>query len=438
MNFPRMLRIRQTFDATCVNDIPAEVDRQLGTLELAGRVRPGQTVAITAGSRGIANLAVIIKAACDHLRRFGAKPVIIPAMGSHGGGTAEGQRRIIEGYGITEAFTGAEIRASMETVVIETAPQGIPVHFDRHAFECDHVLVVGRVKPHTGFVGPIESGLHKMMLIGLGKHEGAKVYHRAILDYSFLEIVRAVAEVVLRRCKVVGGLAIVENAYDETGLIAAVAPNDFFARESELLSIARQWLPRLPFPQVQLLIIDAIGKNISGTGMDTNVIGRKYNDHAATERDDASVKRIFIRGLTPETHGNATGIGLAEFTNTRTVHQVDQRITAINCLTGGHPTAAMLPIAYNTDREVIAAALPTLGLVEPEAARVVHIADTLHLGEVLVSEVYLPEVVKRPDLEIVAGPFDMPFDMDGNLHPVRTDHDADTTPMSSQKELTIG
>ena len=438
MNFPRMLRIRQTFDATCVSDIPVEVDRQLGALELSLRVRPGQTVAITAGSRGIANLAVIIKAACDHVSRLGAKPVIIPAMGSHGGGTAEGQRRIIEGYGITEAYTGAEIRSSMETVVIETTPQGIPVHFDRNAFECDHVLVVGRVKPHTGFVGPIESGLHKMMLIGLGKHEGAKVYHRAILDYSFLEIVRAVAEVVLRRCRVAGGLAIVENAYDETGLIAAVAPGDFFARESELLTLAKQWLPRLPFPQVQLLIIDAIGKNISGTGMDTNVIGRKYNDHAATERDDASVKRIFIRGLTSETHGNATGIGLAEFTNTRTLDQIDRRITAINCLTGGHPTAAMLPIAFDTDREVIAAALPTLGLVEPEAARVVQIADTLHLSEVLVSQVYLPEVVKRPDLEIVAGPFDMPFDMDGNLHPVRTDHDADTAPMSSQKALTIG
>jgi len=418
MSLPRMVRLRQTFEATRVNDIPSEVERQLATLNLGQQVKPGQTVAITAGSRGIANIAIIIKAACDHVRRIGGKPIIVPAMGSHGGGTAEGQRQIIEGYGVTEAFTGAEIRASMETVIVDTTPQGIPVHFDKHAFGCDHVLVVGRIKPHTGFVGPVESGLHKMMLIGLGKHEGAKIYHRAILDYSFLEIIRAVADVVLKKCRVIGGLGIVENAYDETGLIAAVAPNDFFTRESDLLTLAKKWLPRLPFANTQLLIIDEIGKNISGTGMDTNVIGRKYNDHAATANDDVSVKRIFVRGLTEATHGNATGIGIAEFTNTRTINQVDRRITAINCLTGGHPVAAMLPIAFDTDREVIEAALPTLGLVEPANAKVVQIANTLHLGEVLVSEAYLPEIAQRQDLAIIDGPFEMPFDADGNLRPV--------------------
>ncbi len=418
MSFPRMLRVQQTFDATRVNDIPGDVDRQLATLNLGRSINPGQTVAITAGSRGIANIAIIIKAVCDHIRKVGGRPIIVPAMGSHGGGTAEGQRQIIEGYGVTESFTGAEIRASMETVIVDTTPQGIPVHFDKHAFECDHVLVVGRVKPHTGFVGPVESGLHKMMLIGLGKHEGAKIYHRAILDFSFLEIIRAVADVVLRKCRVIGGLAIVENAYDETGLIAAVPQAEFFTRESELLEQARHWLPKLPFPSVQLLIIDKIGKNISGTGMDTNVIGRKYNDHAATDSDDVSVKRIFVRGLTEETHGNATGIGIAEFTNSRTVKQVNPKITAINCLTGGHPTAAMLPISFDSDREVIAAALPTLGLVEPQNSRVVQIADTLHLSEVLVSEAYLPELQQRPDLKILDGPFDMPFDAAGNLQPI--------------------
>lgn len=422
MSFPRMVRVRQTFDATRVNDIPGEVERQLATLNLGKTVRPGQTVAISAGSRGIANIAVIIKAACDHVRKLGAKPIIVPAMGSHGGGTAEGQRQIIEGYGVTEAFTGAEIRASMETVVVDTTPQGIPVHFDKHAFHCDHVLVCGRVKPHTGFVGPIESGLHKMMLIGLGKHAGAKIYHRAILDFSFLEIIRAVADVVLRKCKVVAGLAIVENAYDETGMIAAVPPSQFFERECELLTQARAWLPKLPFPSVQLLIIDQIGKNISGTGMDTNIIGRKYNDHAATEHDDVSVKRIFVRGLTHETHGNATGIGIAEFTNSRTIQQVDRKVTAINCLTGGHPTAAMLPIAFDTDREVIANALPTLGLVEPTKAKIVHISNTLHLSEVLVSEAYLPEVQQRSDLSILSGPTEMDFDADGNLQPVFASH----------------
>jgi hypothetical protein len=418
MFYPRMLRLRQKFEAPRVESIPTEVERQLASLSLAEKIRPGQTVAITAGSRGIANIAEIIKSACGHVRSLGAVPIIIPAMGSHGGGTAEGQRAIIEGYGITEEYTGAEIRSSMETVVIDTTPQGIPVHFDKHAYEADHVLVCGRVKPHTGFVGDIESGLHKMMLIGLGKHDGAKIYHRAILDYSFQEIIAAVADVVLRKCNVAAGLAIVENAYDETALIDAVAPADFARREKELLVLAKQWMPRLPFARVELLIVDEIGKNISGTGMDTNVIGRKYNDHVATDRDEVSCKRIFVRGLTAATHGNACGLGMAEFTNQRTIDSVDLRITAINALTGGHPTAAALPVAFPTDREVLDAALPTIGLVEPEQARVVHISDTLHVGELLASEAYLPEIEGRDDLEILAGPYDMEFDDRGDLIPV--------------------
>lgn len=419
MAYPRMLRVRQTFDAPRIDDIPGEVDQQLATLKLGEQLKPGETVAVTVGSRGIANIAEIIKATVDHVKTLGATPFLVPSMGSHGGGTAEGQRHILESYGVTEEYTGAEIRSSMETVVVDTTPQGIPVHFDRHAYEADHVLVCGRIKPHTGFVGDIESGLHKMMLIGLGKHAGAKVYHRAIQDYSFLEIIRAVADVVLEKCKVIAGLAIVENAYDETGLLEAVAPRDFFEREKELLTIAKQWMPRLPFDKVGLLIVDQIGKNISGSGMDTNVIGRKFNDHAASERDSVACKRIFIRGLTEETHGNACGIGMAEFTNQRTLDQVDLAATRINALTGGHPTAAALPVAFETDREVLDAALQTIGLDEPEQSRVVQISDTLHLREVLVSEAYLGELQQRSDLEVVYGPFDIEFDADGNLLPVR-------------------
>ena len=415
MAFPRMLRIRQTFDAPRVDDIPAEVERQLSSLNLQAKIQPGQTIAITAGSRGIANIAVIIKGAVQHFQRLGGQPFIVPAMGSHGGGTAEGQCEILAGYNITEEFCGCPIKASMETVIIAETPQGVPVHFDKHAYGADHVLVCGRVKPHTNFVGDIESGLHKMMLIGLGKHEGAKIYHRAIMDYSWIEIVRSVADAVIRNCKVIAGLGIVENAYDETGLIAAVAPEDFYKRESELLVLAKQWLPRLPFRQVHLLIIDEIGKNISGTGMDTNVIGRKYNDHKATDRDDTAVKTVFVRGLTEATHGNACGIGMAEFTNTRTINSVDRRITAINSITGGHAPAAALPIAFDTDREVLENALTTIGMVAPERAKVIQIPDTLHMAEVLVSEAYLDEIKQRPDLKIITPPQDMQFDAGGNL-----------------------
>ncbi len=421
MTYPRMLRVEQKFDAPRLDDVPAEVKRQLAGLNLGKKVKSGETVAITAGSRGIANIAEIIKTAAAHFRKLGAVPIIIPAMGSHGGGTAEGQRKIIESYGITEEQTGAEIRSSMETVIVEQTPQGIPVHFDRHAHEANHVLVCARVKPHTGFVGEIESGLHKMMLIGLGKHEGAKIYHRAILDYSFLEIITAVADAVLKKCKVIGGLAIVENAYDETGLIEAVAPTDFLQREKELLVIAKKWMPRLPFKEIELLIVDEIGKNISGSGMDTNVIGRKFNEHRATERDDVSCKRIFIRGLTPQTHGNACGLGLAEFTNQRTIDAVDLAATRINALTGGHPTSAMLPVALDRDRDVLDVALTSVGLVEPQNVRVVHISNTLEVREVLLSEAYLPDVKGREDLQILDGPHEMQFDAKGNLIPVAAD-----------------
>lgn len=418
MKFPQMMRLRQKLDNPKVADIPGEVEKQLRALSLTDQVKPGQSVAITVGSRGINNIAVITKAIVDHFKRLKAVPFIVPAMGSHGGGTAEGQRAIVEGYGITETYAGCEIRSSMETVIVDKTPQGIPVHFDKEALQADHVVVAGRVKPHTNFVGDIESGLHKMMLIGLGKHEGAKIYHRAIMDYSWLEIVTAVADSVLKKCKVVCGVGIVENAFDETALIAGVAPRDFLKREKELLVLAKQWMPRLPFSSAHLLIIDEIGKNISGSGMDTNVVGRKYNDHRATDQDSVSVKTIFVRGLTEATHGNACGIGMAEFTNRRTAEAVDRRITAINSITGGHAPAASIPIWYDNDREVLENAFPTIGLTEPPQAKVLQIADTLHLEEVLASAAYLSEVEKRSDLEIVEPLAEMKFDAAGNLAPV--------------------
>ena len=417
-NFPKMFRLRQTFDARSVTDVAGETHRQLAALQLNQRIHAGQTVAITAGSRGIARIGEITRAVVDHIKGLGALPYIVPAMGSHGGGTAAGQAQLLEHYGITTEQMGCEIRASMETVIVDTTPQGIPVHFDKHASKADHVMIVGRVKPHTGFVGDVESGLHKMMLIGLGKHEGAKIYHRAIADYSFMEIITAVAASVIAKCRVVGGLAIVENAYDETALIEGVPPERFLEREKELLKLATQWLPRLPFARADLLIIDQIGKNISGTGLDTNVVGRKFNDHAGTDRDTVRCKRIFVRGLTDETHGNATGIGLSEFTNQRTANAIDHKITAINCITGLHPTAAMTPIVYETDREVVTNALHTCGLVEPPQSRVIQIQDTLHLAEVLVSEAYLPELSGRSDLERISEPADMAFDAHGNLRAV--------------------
>ena len=419
-NYPLMFRVRQSFERPRVEDIAIEVDRELKSLALDSKVKPGQTVAITAGSRGIANIHTIIKATVDHLKSLGAEPFIVPAMGSHGGGTPEGQRGIIESYGITESYCGCPIRASMETVIVCQAAEGFPVHFDRYALEADHVVVCGRVKPHTGFSGDIESGLMKMMLIGLGKHEGAKIYHRAIIDNSFGQIVRSVAREVLAKCSILAGLAVIENGYDETAKIAAVAPGEFEEREKELLVLARKWMPKLPFKEADVLIIDEIGKNISGSGMDTNVVGRKYYDHKAAPDEWPKIKRIVIRGLTRETHGNACGIGMAEFCLTRVIEQTDINITRINCLTGGHATAAMLPIDYATDKAVLDNAFPTIGMTEPQNAKVMWIRNTLDVAEVECSVAYLGEAQQRDDLEVLVQPRALPLDSKGMLSSVST------------------
>lgn len=415
--YPQMFRVRQLRERPRVDDIPGEVRRELSRLELGQKIKPGDTVAITAGSRGIANMAIILRAAVDVLKDLGAKPFVVPAMGSHGGGTADGQRGILESYGITEPAIGCPIRATMETVIICETPEKIPVHFDRFAHEADHVLVCGRVKPHTDFVGEIESGLLKMMLIGLGKHAGAKVYHQAIQDYSFEKIVRSVAHRVLSSCRVLAGLAIVENAYDETAKLAAVAPDEFVEREKELLVLAKQWMPRLPFNRVDILIVDEIGKNISGSGMDTNVVGRKRKAGAESNGDDLIVKRIIIRGLTEESHGNATGIGMAEFCTTRARRQVDIAATRINCLTGGRPSIAMLPLDYESDRELLDVTLPIIGLTPPPEARILWIRNTLQVAEVECSARYRQEAEQRDDLQVISEPRDFEFDESGNFVP---------------------
>ncbi len=412
---PPIFRVRQTFEAPRVDDVEGEVQRQLAGLQLARTIKPGHSVAITAGSRGIANIDRITRAVVASIKSLGASPFIVPAMGSHGGGTAEGQRGVLASYGITEETCGCPIRATMETVVVCQTAEGFDVHFDRHAYEADHVVVCNRVKPHTGFVGDIESGLMKMMLIGLGKHSGAKIYHRAIQDYSFPQIVRSVAAQVLRKCRIAAGLAIVENPYDETAAIVGVAPSEFEEREKQLLAMAKRLMPRLPFDDVHLLIIDEIGKDISGSGMDTNVVGRKFHAHAPARKETPKVKRIFIRGLTEATHGNASGIGLAEFCTTRAVRQVDMEVTRINCLTAGHVPAAMLPIDFASDREAIEAALPTIGLVEPRDAKILWIRNTLELGELECSAAYLEAAQQRSDLKILSRPRPLPFDSDGNL-----------------------
>lgn len=413
--FPEIFRVRQRLERPQIASLEAEIAQELIRLGLAQRIAPGQTVAITAGSRGIMSIAVILREIVRFFRGLGAIPFIVPAMGSHGGGTAEGQRQVLQKLGVTEEFCGCEIRSSMETVIVCQAKEGFPVHFDKHAYSADHVFVVNRVKPHTGFAGDVESGLMKMMLIGLGKHEGATVYHRVIVNYSFGQIVRSVAQEVLAQCRIVGGLAIVENAYDETALVKAVAPAEFEEREKELLVLAKRWLPRLPFDRADVLLIDEMGKNISGAGFDTNVVGRKYNDHVAWEGEFPKITRIAVRRLTPESGGNAAGIGIAEFCRSQLLRDMDVKYTRTNCLTAGHVTAAMLPLDYETDREMLAAALSAIGYTAPADAKFMWIRNTLDVAEVECSKAYLEEARSRPDLEIIEAPRPLTFNSDGNL-----------------------
>ncbi len=414
-DYPCMFRLRQHLERPRVVDVASTVNASLSELQLGSQIRAGQSVAVTAGSRGIANIAVILRAIVAHVKALGGQPFIVPAMGSHGGATAAGQQQLLERYGITEAACDCPIRSSMETVIVCQAKEGFPIHFDRHAYEADHVLVCGRVKPHTRFVGDIESGLMKMMLIGLGKHAGALVYHQAIQDYSFGQILRSVANEVLTRCNIVAGLAVVENAYDETATIAAVAPGEFEVRERELLQLARTWMPKLPFDRADVLLIDEIGKDVSGAGLDTNVVGRKYLDHVARDDEFPKIRYLVIRGLSQASGGNATGLGLAEFCRSDILRNMDIHATRTNCLTGSHATAAMIPLDYGTDREILDAVLSVTGLTPPAATRLMWIENTLKIAEVECSEAYFDEAATRSDLEILTQPRKLPLGNDGNL-----------------------
>ena len=413
--FPKTFRVRQKFERPLVADVAATVRDELARLGIAARVRPGQSVAITGGSRGITNIPVILRAAVEFFQVLAARPFIVAAMGSHGGGTAAGQRAILENYGITEEFCGCPIRTNMATTVIDRTAEGIPVHFGCDALGADHVLVVGRVKPHTELFGDHQSGLMKMLLIGLGKHEGAKIYHRAFVDYSLDQIVRSVGRRVIEKGRILAGLGIVENAYDETGLIRAVLPHELETQDCELLALSRQWLPRLPFDHADLLLVDEMGKEISGCGMDTNVIGRKRHEHGAAPDESPKLKRIAVRSLTEQTHGNATGLGKSEFCLTRVVEAMDARITYINVTTACFPQVGMIPPHYRTDREMLAVALATIGLTEPPAAKLLWIQNTLHLEEVECGEAFLPLARGRGDLEILGEPRELPFDPAGML-----------------------
>ncbi len=413
MVLPRMLRVKQRFEGPSLRDIPSAIRETMRPLHLRDKVKPGQTVAVTAGSRGIANIARITRAVVDELKALELKPFIVPTMGSHGGATAEGQRTVLEHYGITEAAMGCPIRSSMEVVQIGEV-KGIPVFCDRNVWGADHIAVVARIKPHTDFTGEIESGLFKMMAIGLGKQRGAEHYHRAGHAYGYAEVFPLVGKKVLETARILFGLGLVENGFEETAKVQALLPKDFEAGEKALLQDAKAWMARLPFDILDLLIVDDLGKNISGAGMDTNVVGRPFVQKVL---ESPKIRRIFVRDLTPESEGNAVGIGMADVTTRRLVEKINYQAMYMNAITSGVPEGAKVPMTFDTDREAIQVALAMIGLTPPERARVVRIKTTLHLTEMDVSEALLPEVNANERLTVVTEPAPLAFDAQGNLPP---------------------
>ncbi len=409
-----MVRVRQTFPRPRVEDIPATVRQAL--LAIALPVKRGDRVAVGAGSRGIAKIATVVRATVDHLKALGARPFIIPAMGSHGGATPEGQISVLAHYGITEATMGCPLSATMDVVQVGEA-LGLPVWLDRLAAEADWIGLVNRVKPHTDFKGTIESGLFKMLTIGLGKQKGAAQYHRANVQHGYERVITSVGREMLGKARIAFGVAVVENAYDEIAKLEAFAADDIEAGERALLKDAREWMMRLPFSPLDVLIVEEMGKNVSGAGMDSNVIGRPTNPHEPFPAEP-KILWIVVLDLTSESAGNATGIGNADFATRQLVEKIDMKATLINCLTACAPGGAKIPATFETDREAIGAAFDTIGLTPPGQARVIRIKNTLTLGEIEVSEVFLPEIEKREDLTALGAPRPLRFDAAGTLLPV--------------------
>lgn len=411
MAFPKMFRVKQELQGPMLADIPGAVRETMRSLKLTDRVKPGQSVAVTSGSRGVANIDRITKAVVDELKTLGLKPFICPTMGSHGEATAEGQLKILEHYGITEATMGCPMKSSMEVVEIGKV-KGTTVFCDKNAWGADHIVVVGRVKAHTDFDGEIESGLYKMMAIGLGKQHGAENYHRAGHHYSYAEIFPLVGQAVLDSGHVLFGLGIVENGHDQTAKVQAVLPKDFTAVEKALLKEAKAWMARLPFDKLDVLIVDELGKNISGAGMDPNVIGCASVQKPAGK---PHIRMLFVRDITPEAEGNAIGVGFADVTTKRLVRKINYAAMHMNAITSGVAEAAKVPMAFDTDRQAIEIALGMIGLTPPEQARVVRIKNTLHLTEIDCSEALVAEVKDHTRLTPATALAAMSFDAQGNL-----------------------
>ncbi|MBM4339237.1 MAG: DUF362 domain-containing protein [Deltaproteobacteria bacterium] len=413
-NLPKIFKIRQKIAIPQLENIEKRVNELLDQFELSKKVKRGERIGLTAGSRGIKDKPIVLKTIIDRLKELGTSPVVFPCMGSHGGATAQGQIEVLESLGITEKSVGAPIISSMDVVEIGRTKFGTPVLIGRDLLKVDRIVVVNRVKPHTDFRGENESGMLKMMVIGMGKHQGALMVHRLTVKHGFPAVIAEVGSIIRKKLPILFGIGLIENQYGKTAFIDLVKAEELVQKEKALLKKAKKIAPSLPFDQMDILILDEMGKNISGAGMDTNVIGRRVFIWSQKPRKP-KITRIFVRDLTEESHGNATGIGMIDYITKRLFDKIDYPSTAVNCLTGMGPENGRVPIFFEKDEDVLSTAHDNSGVLNPKDLRIVWAKNTLELEYLYASEPLLKEVRSNPRLEIVSDPSDIPFDPNGNL-----------------------
>jgi hypothetical protein len=406
---PRMVRIRQSFPTERLTNLEEALTSEWSKVEHL--IQPGMEIAIAVGSRGVDRIVDLTRMTVEMVKRRGGKPFIVPSMGSHGGATAEGQVAVLRHLGVTEDSVGAEIRSSMEVVQVGSLPNGLPVYIDQYASRADGIIVINRVKPHTAFRGRVESGLMKMISIGLGKQKGAEACHQ--LGFGLMaENVPAMARMLMEKMPILFGVATVENAYDKVARVAVVPAGEIEQVEVELLKEAKSLLPRIMFDRMDVLVIDQIGKNISGDGMDPNITGRYPTPYA---HGGPEVNKMVVLDLTDETEGNANGVGTADFTTQRLVDKMDLEKTYANGLTSTVVAPTKIATTLANDREAIQAAIKTCNILNFHDVKLVRIKNTLELGEIEISEALLEQAKANPDIEILTEPYEWEFDQNGNL-----------------------
>ncbi len=410
---PKMFRVKQVFPRPKIekDEIPGLIENLLSQEKFASRVKPGMRIAITAGSRGVANVALTTRCIADFVKSRGALPFVVPAMGSHGGATAEGQKALLAGYGVTEEYVGCPVLSSMEVKKIGVNEEGGDVYIDKNAAEADGIILGCRIKPHTAFRGPYESGMMKMMAIGLGKQYGAEVCHEAGFK-NMAKNVPLFGKCIIQNAPILFAVPTIENAFDETCRILAVAAEDIEEQEPGLLKEAFSYMPRILVDSCDVLIVDQIGKNFSGDGMDPNITGTFCTPYASGGIDS---QRVAVLDLSPETHGNGLGIGLASATTKRVYDQLDLAAMYPNAITCTVLTGVRIPLVMESDKETIQVCIKSCNEIDKKNPRVVRIPNSLHLEHIMLSEAYLDEIRGNPNLMIESEPEYLPFDENGNL-----------------------